>query len=122
MVATIAPSGVFQVRIENVPSAILVRVRGSINLLQAGKLQNRLQAVTAQRPALVVVDLSEVPFVSSLGLGVLVELRRAVVRSGGQVVVAGLQKAVREVFSASRLEWLFLIVPHVGDVLGYQDQ
>lgn len=50
----------------------------------------------------VVVDLSEVDFLDSAGLGVLVALLKRVLERGGDMKIAGLQKRVRMVFEITR--------------------
>jgi anti-anti-sigma factor len=57
------------------------------------------------------LDLSELRFISSLAMGVLVTFRRGVVRSGGRVRIGEqLQPAVREALSRAGIFDLFEVV------------
>jgi anti-anti-sigma factor len=76
---------------------LVIRVKGEATVRSAGLLLQGLMALAARRPGVVTLDLSELRFISSLSMGVLVAYRRGVVRSGGQVRLAEtLQPAVRE--------------------------
>jgi anti-anti-sigma factor len=56
----------------------------------------------------VTLDLSELRFISSLAMGVLVTFRRSVVRTGGRVRLAeGFQPAVKEALTRAGLLDLF---------------
>jgi anti-anti-sigma factor len=85
------------VEVSHTADGIVVRVKGEPQLECAGALMNGLFAFAAPRPAVVTLDLSGLHSISCLGLGVLVAYRRAVVRAGGRVRLAGvLQPAVKE--------------------------
>jgi anti-sigma B factor antagonist len=61
--------------VEEQDHAVVVRLVGELDLYNAGELRETLDDVCARRPGRVVVDLSEVTFIDSTGLGVLVEAR-----------------------------------------------
>lgn len=58
----------------------------------------------------IVIDLSEVRFVDSSGLGAIVGLLKKV-GNRGEVVVCGLSDAVRQMFRVTRMERVFQIHP-----------
>jgi anti-sigma B factor antagonist len=65
-----------------------------------------------------IVDLSEVRFIDSSGLGALLSgYKNATLRSGS-FVLAGLQPRVQSMFELTRLHRVFDIYPSVEDVLG----
>jgi anti-sigma B factor antagonist len=61
--------------IEQHGRAFVVRLLGELDLYNAGDVRSALADVAAQEPERVVVDLEEVTFIDSTGLGVLVEAR-----------------------------------------------
>ncbi len=63
------------IRIEAVGSARVVRLGGELDLYNAEQVRSALAEVLAQAPERVVVDLSEVEFIDSTALGVLIEAR-----------------------------------------------
>ena len=70
-------------------------------------LERQLQDLVARRPARVLLDLSEMEHLSSIGLGVILSLRRAVVGYGGEVRIGRAQAAVWEVFRRTGVDVLF---------------
>ena len=86
----------------------VVRLRGEAGVAEAQALQAAVLRLAAGRPACVTFDLSELVFISSLAMGVLVAYRRGVVRNGGRARLAeGLQPAVKEALARTGLLDLF---------------
>jgi anti-anti-sigma factor len=86
----------------------IVCLKGDASVTQARALEAGLLPVSALRPRRVILDLSEVTYLSSLAMGVLVGFRRGIIRAGGQVhLVPNLQPRVREALEAARLTELF---------------
>jgi len=85
-----------------------VHLRGEAGIAEAGKLEASLLPLSAQRPASVTFDLSELRFISSLGLGALIRYRRGAVRLGVRVCLAdNLQPMVHDLFQTTRVLRLF---------------
>ena len=63
------------IRIEAVGTASVVRLGGELDLYNADQVRSALADVLADSPERVVVDLSEVEFIDSTTLGVLIEAR-----------------------------------------------
>jgi anti-sigma B factor antagonist len=62
-----------------------------------------LEAVSGKPAPKVVVDLSKLAYLSSVGYGPLITLRSRVRESGGRLVLCGLSGVVKEMFEATRL-------------------
>jgi anti-anti-sigma factor len=87
---------------------LVIRVKGDAGVKQSGALLSGLLAASACWPSLTTLDLSELRFISSLAMGVLVAYRRGVVRAGGRVrLAAGLQPPVQEALARAELFDLF---------------
>ena len=65
----------------------------------------------------VVIDLSAVEFMSSVGLRELVVASKKSKAAGGTIVITGLQPLVREVFTISRFDLLFPLYDTTRDAL-----
>jgi len=63
----------------------------------------------------VVVDLSDVDFLDSSGLGLLIALLKRVLERGGDMKIAGLQKKVRMVFEITRAFKVFDIFDNTNE-------
>ena len=81
------------------------RADGIERIILAGRLDNsgaeqiktHFSEITAARPALIVVDLAEVPFLSSIGIRLLLVNAKALKQQGGRMVIARPQPMVQEV-------------------------
>ena len=91
------------------PAGIVVRLTGQVGILEVEPLRGQLSRLVAKRPALVVFDLAGLTFISSLGMGALMEFRRGATRQGGQVKLAAVQPTVLEAFKAAGLDQVFPI-------------
>jgi anti-anti-sigma factor len=92
---------------------VVVRLRGEAGLAEARALEAALMRLVVRRPVRVTFDLSELLFLSSLVMGVLVSYRRAAVRAGVRVCLAsGRHPAVGAALDRAGLTGLF---ESVGD-------
>ena len=86
---------------------VLVKIVGDAGVTQVAKLEHELSMVMLRRPPLVVLDMAQLSFVSSLGMGALVSFRRSVTNKGGQVRLANVPPMIRDGFRRARLDLLF---------------
>ncbi|MPZ84996.1 MAG: anti-sigma factor antagonist [Actinophytocola sp.] len=64
--------GGFSVRVDNHGETVVVSVAGDVDLATAPELGESISTVLERRPGLLVVDLSEVSFLASAGMSVLI--------------------------------------------------
>ncbi len=86
----------------------IVAVRGEIDALTAPKLGERLQEVADEGHKDVQVDLSEVSYMDSEGIKVLIRLRNTL-GEDGEVTISGASGAVLRVLQISGLPKVFRI-------------
>ena len=103
--------------VEGRDGVVLVRVRGEIDFNRSPELHEALLEVLEQKPRRVVIDLSNVAYIDSSGVGTLVDAQRRLKRDGGRVVLAGLQDRVRGVLEISGLDQFFTIAASVQEAL-----
>ncbi|HEU0132380.1 MAG TPA: STAS domain-containing protein [Mycobacteriales bacterium] len=84
----------FAIEAERSGPHVVLAVSGEVDIATAPALRERLADVLATR-ADVVVDLADVPFMDSTGLGVLVASYNRAVAAGRRLVVARPQQIVR---------------------------
>jgi anti-sigma B factor antagonist len=87
-----------------------VILRGRLDTAGANAIDLRFNAIAGFRRA-IVVDLSEVEFLASLGIRVLVLGARAVKNKGGKLAILSPNKSVSSVLSAARTDTLIPIFP-----------
>jgi len=82
------------------------------------RMQAEVAAAAAQTPNLpVILDLSNVSFVPSTGLGALVGLMRSLKKEGRRFILIGLQPEVRTMLAVTHLDKLLEIYTSFEDAL-----
>jgi anti-sigma B factor antagonist len=74
--------------VEERENAVLVRLAGELDLYNAHVVREALLTATARSPERLIVDLSEVAFVDSTALGVLIEARSSLPNKRGFLLLA----------------------------------
>jgi anti-sigma B factor antagonist len=90
---------------------------GEIDLHVSPRIAASLNQMIASKPKQLVVDLSQVSYIDSSGLAVLIEGMQNVAAYGGKFALAGLQEGVRPIFEIARLDQVFQIYPSVDAAL-----
>jgi len=83
----------------------------------ADNLSPFLNALRGNDAATMILDLSEVPYIDSAGLGSLVSAYVTCQKCGRRVILAGVNRRVLRVFEITKVEPLFLIFPSVFEAL-----
>lgn len=93
---------------------VLVRPRGALDVASVADLRAQLVAAIGAGSGRVLVDLSDVAFMDSSGLNVLVGALRAARAAGGDIHLCGPCSAVRRLIELGGLDRIFTI--HHGAV------
>jgi anti-sigma B factor antagonist len=94
-------------RTEAAPSQEVLCLRGPLVAQNAPIFQN---AMRREEPAdTVIVDLRDVPYVDSAGLGLLVSAFVTRQKAGRRMVLSGINPRVQKLFEITRVQDLFLI-------------
>jgi anti-sigma B factor antagonist len=94
----------------------VLAIEGDLDLVAAPDLRVRL-ADAAERAPLLVLDLTNLDFVDSTGLGVLVGTHRRLRDAGGEMRLAGASARIQRVLSVTGLDQVFSTFPTVGDAV-----
>ena len=95
----------------------VVHVKGEIHVSTAKEFAQRLEDAIGQNPQAVVLDLTEVEFIDSTGLTVLLNGLRSITLRGGQLAMAISNPTVLRLFEITRLDTTFDIEPTLADAL-----
>ncbi len=98
----------------NVP---IVAVSGEVDVYSAPALQDKIAELIQAGQSTLIVDLGNVSFLDSTGLGVLVEARAATSGAGGSLLVVCSQERILKLFTITGLDGVFTIHPGVGDAV-----
>lgn len=93
----------------------VLKVEGEVDLRTSPLLRNAAVEILAQRPARLIIDLTEVAYMDSSGVGTMVYLKREIERNGGKIILSGLQTRVRGVFEITQLDKFFTITQSVDE-------
>jgi len=92
-------------------AASVAAVDGRLDLRSAPDLRLQLTAALAAGGGSIVLDLSEVEFIDSSGLGVLVGVHREAERRGGRLAMVPPHGSASQIFTLTRTEGFFHLVP-----------
>lgn len=105
------------VSFERTPSTLVIRLRGPVlgqhEAPEVTRLAGPAVEVAPGDLRRVVIDLSEVSGISSLGLGTCLDLRRRADARGAETILLGMSPSLRQVFYTMRLDRMFSIEPSV---------
>lgn len=87
----------------------VVSLSGDVDLHHSPALHAALVELAAERPRRLVIDLKDVPFMDSSGVGTFVEVFRRVSAYKGKMIFFGLGSRVRSVFEITKLDKFFTI-------------
>ena len=98
--------------------AVVVSVRGEIDLQNSPEMRTELIDLLARHgPKRLVLNLSQVPYMDSSAIAVLVELLQKVRKTGGKVYLTNLQPRVKGLLEIARLGSIFGIVNDEAEAL-----
>jgi anti-anti-sigma factor len=93
--------------VERRPHFLLVAFKGEAGFEQAEVISAQLLRIPREGYALVVLDLAELTYLSSLAMGALVEYRRGLYRRGAEIRIANVQAQVWLALESAGLGKLF---------------
>jgi anti-sigma B factor antagonist len=90
--------------------AVIADARGDIDLHNSPELRSAILAILAEGiPKRLILNLSQVPYMDSSAIAVLVEALQKLRRTGGRVMLVGLQPRVRGLLEIARLDTIFVL-------------
>jgi len=92
----------------------VLRLKGPLTTENLSPFQN---AMRRESGSTMILDLTEVPYVDSAGLGSLVSAYVSHSKAGRRVVLSGVNKRVLKLFEITKIEPLFLIFPTTWDAV-----
>lgn len=90
---------------------------GAIDLHVSPEVRASLRAMIDAKPKRLVVDLTNVPYIDSSGLAVLIGAMQSLEHDGGVFMLAGAQETVRTILQSAKLDQYFLLADTVEEAL-----
>lgn len=98
--------------------AAVVKLAGEVDMSHSPGVHQALVEVLENRPGRLVIDLTEVSYMDSSGVGILVDALRRVRVSGGKLVLAAVAPRVLSVLQITKLDQFFEMHPTLQEALG----
>ena len=103
-----------EVAVEDLDGWRVLRLAGEIDVATAPRLRDRLVQLVTEGPPQLVVDLSGVTFIDSMGLGALVSGLKRARAHDGDLRLAGATDHVAKVLAITRLDQAFVVADTVA--------
>ncbi len=97
---------------EPVPGIDCVRLTGRLDMKGSGEIDLRFTSLTSTNANNVMIDMTGVDFVASIGMRLLLSCAKAKAARGGKMVLFGVQPMVHEALSTAGIDTL---IPMLGD-------
>lgn len=101
----------FRVTLLQHQAIVVAHVDGEVDMLTGPALQSHLDQALATRPERLIVDLSQVTFLGSTGLAVLINTQEAATHQGTTLQLRGIGRAAARVLQTTNLASFFEILP-----------
>jgi anti-sigma B factor antagonist len=95
---------------------MVVDLRGEVDLASAPQFRRSLHDLVDQGHTRIAMDLTNLEFMDSTGLGVLIGCLKRLKEGEGALVLTGLRPAVARVFEVTGLDRIFTIRTSLADV------
>lgn len=109
------PSSVLEVRRNN--GATVVVLQGEIDLHHVPEVQKVLVAEWSSKPTMLIIDLGDVGYMDSSGVGMLVQAFQKMKAADGKLRLVRMRDRVRSVFEITRLDKYFTICESEDEAL-----
>ncbi|HXJ04238.1 MAG TPA: STAS domain-containing protein [Candidatus Acidoferrum sp.] len=97
----------FSATIRHSGQVSLIDLRGRLTFFEVGVLRENVSRLLREGRKHIVLNLSELHYLDSSGIGELARIYVMVLKSGGEMKVVGLSRSVEEVFKVTRLYQVF---------------
>ncbi len=84
---------------------------------QADRLMTTLEKELADGHKSVVLDMSELQYMNSTGLNILINVLTRTRNAGGDTLIAGVSSSVRQLFVVTKLDSVFVITANVDEAV-----
>lgn len=99
-------------------SAMLVSVHGEIDLHNSPDLRGQLlRLLDGTKPARLILNLGEVPYMDSSAIAVMVETLQKLKKNNGKLYLTNLQPRVKGLLEIARLETIFVLCANEEEAL-----
>ena len=97
----------------------IVCLRGRLDANSSPTVEKQLQALMDRGGERLVLDLSELTYISSLGLRIFIAVAKNIQKANGKLALAGLNDHIYEIFKIARFTNIFSIYPSCEEAVAH---
>jgi len=97
----------------------IIGLRGRLDAVTSPSVEKRLLDLVAQGEVRIALDLSELIYISSIGLRVLMVVAKQVQTGGGRLAIAALNDSVDEIFKIAGFTQVFSVCQTLDEAVTY---
>jgi anti-sigma B factor antagonist len=105
------------VSVQNSGNLQILKIQGFMDMTQVHEFESALDGLLSEGKTKIVLDFSELEYISSAGLGALVGRIREVRKNNGDIKIGGGTPAVMEILKMFGFSEVFSLSPTVGDAV-----
>ena len=98
-----------EIIIEKQNTVVTVYLKGRLDTLAAQEVSTQIESLTEDASGTILMDCTEMSYISSSGLRIFLTLRKAAAEKGGKVIIRGINNDIRSVFMMTGFLNLFEI-------------
>ena len=98
-----------EVIIEKQNDVVTVFLKGRLDTLASQEVSQKLESLTENASGTIIMDCTEMSYISSSGLRIFLAFRKAASEKGGKVIVRNISNDIRSVFMMTGFLNLFVI-------------
>lgn len=106
-----------QIAVSEKGKVSILALQGKLDLSSSAELKGKVKAILDEQKTLIHLDMKEVDFINSSGLGALVSLMKDVRIRKGRLTVSNLAPYVNEIFEITQLSHVFEIFQSVDEAV-----
>ena len=98
-----------EIKLERQNTVVTAYLKGRLDTLAAQEVSKHLESLTEDASGTIIMDCTEMSYISSSGLRIFLTLRKAAAEKGGKVIIRGISNDIRSVFMMTGFLNLFEI-------------
>ena len=98
-------------------NARVFQPHGRLDAESGTELRQEIEKFCRNNETLILLDMSEISFTNSAGLGLLVAIFKDIKKIGGKIVLANLHPTVSDLFEVTQLNKIFAVYPNIHEAV-----
>ena len=107
---------------EKAPGVHVVSLIGSLDIMNYTTLQKEIDSLLQKSPKVIILDLKDLDYITSSGVGVIIKTRKIMKNNNGQVLLVNLQPQIEKVLEIIKALPDQRIFNNIEELDGYLDR